>query len=77
KRVEIARKSPLSDQTLKELDLKNNLGVFVIAIRRGKEWIFKPRGSTVIRPGDTLICKCFEESVETFEKIASGEITEF
>lgn len=77
KRVEIARKSPLSDQTLKELDLKNNLGVYVIAIRRGKEWIFKPRGDTIIRSRDTLICKCFEESGETFEKIASGEIAEF
>jgi uncharacterized protein with PhoU and TrkA domain len=77
KRVEIAMKSPLSDQTLRDLDLKNNLGVFVIAIRRGKEWIFKPRGATLLRPGDTLICKCFEESVETFEKVASGEITEF
>jgi len=77
KRVEIAEISPLSDHTLRDLDLKNNLGVFVIAIRRGKEWIFKPRGATLLRPGDTLICKCFEESVELFEKVASGEITEF
>uniref|UniRef100_UPI0026170CF5 potassium channel family protein n=1 Tax=Thermococcus sp. TaxID=35749 RepID=UPI0026170CF5 len=47
--------SDLVGRTLDELDLPANTGTWVIAIRRGKRWIFNPDEDTKIFPNDTLI----------------------
>ena len=54
--VEIGVGSPLADKRLKDVDLRVEVDVLIVAIRReGSEMIFHPSGETVLREGDLLI----------------------
>ncbi|MCD6368155.1 MAG: potassium channel protein, partial [Candidatus Aenigmarchaeota archaeon] len=54
--VKVKKSSLLSNKTLGDVKLRSNTGIDVIAIRRGKRWIFDPQKNTRIKPGDVLIC---------------------
>ncbi|WP_297501736.1 TrkA C-terminal domain-containing protein, partial [Thermococcus sp.] len=58
--------------TLDELDLPANTGTWVIAIRRGKRWIFNPDEDTKIFPNDTLIARGTRTALERLKEIARG-----
>jgi TrkA domain protein len=53
--VSVVPESPLVGRTLAEARLRQEVGVSVIAIRRGDEVIENPGGETVIRAEDTLV----------------------
>jgi uncharacterized protein with PhoU and TrkA domain len=66
--------SILSDKTLGKLKLETNIGVNVIAIRRGKELIINPGGKTVLRQEDVLIGRGSDVGVVELDKLARGEL---
>ena len=73
-RVIVSPESILVGKTLDELDLSTNTGVWVIAIRRGKRWIFDPDEDTKIMPGDIIIGRGTRTALDYLKEIARGII---
>ena len=68
----VGHNSVLIDKTLGELNLASETGMWVIAIKRDKKWIFGPTENTVIKEGDMLIAKGPIESVRHFQNLCRG-----
>ena len=64
----------IQGKTLEELDLASNTGVWIIAIRRGKRWIFAPEGDVKIFAHDVLIGRGTQTSMDYLKEIARGII---
>ena len=56
--------SPADGKSLKELQVETETGMFVLAIQRGPRWVYRPRGTSVLRGGDRLISIGPEEGEE-------------
>ncbi|MDY6931950.1 MAG: TrkA C-terminal domain-containing protein [Halobacteriota archaeon] len=54
-RVNVERDSELIGNTLGNLKLETETGMFVLAIRRSDKWIYHPGAKTIVREGDSLI----------------------
>ena len=72
----VSERSILVGKSLGELALGSHTGMYIIAIKRGSQYIYGPSKETVILAGDSLIAKGPEESADFFMDIASGEETE-
>ncbi|ASI99305.1 TrkA C-terminal domain-containing protein [Thermococcus celer] len=74
--IRVKAKSWLANKTLRELEL-NREGVIVLGIYRkidGKEvYIGAPRGDTLIKPGDVLVCYGPEEDLLRLSKRLKGK----
>ena len=75
-KTKISKNSVMAEKTLGSMKFRSNTGIDVIAIKRGKRWIFDPKKNTKIHLGDTLITVGSVESCERMVKIASGKQTE-
>ncbi|WP_457750946.1 potassium channel family protein [Thermococcus sp.] len=73
-KIVVSPDSVLVGKTLEELDLSTNTGVWVLAIRRGKRWIFDPDEDTKIMPGDILIGRGTRTALDYLKEIARGNI---
>ena len=71
-RFVVKRDSILSGKSLRELRLASRIGVDIIAIRRGKDWIIDPKGGDKILEGDILIARGAPSGIEELEKLAEG-----
>jgi uncharacterized protein with PhoU and TrkA domain len=56
--------SPAEGRSLKDLRVETETGMFVLAIQRGARWIYRPRGTFVLRESDRLISVGPEEGEE-------------
>jgi uncharacterized protein with PhoU and TrkA domain len=56
-RVRVREESDLAHRSLADVELPVNLGMRVVAIRRGKEWIIDPDGDETLLPDDVLIVR--------------------
>jgi uncharacterized protein with PhoU and TrkA domain len=72
-KTQVKAGSSLANCTLGKLRLASETGMWVIAIRRGKEWIFGPDENTNIRVGDILITRGPLESEKSLLKLARGK----
>ena len=75
-KTKISKKSVMVNKTLGGMKFRSNTGIDVIAIKRGRRWIFDPKKNTKIHPEDTLITVGSVESCEIMVKLASGKQTE-
>jgi len=73
-RVIIQAESILAGKALSELKLETNIGVSVIAIRRGKELVLNPNERLL--KGDTAIARGSDVGVVELDKLAKGELKE-
>jgi voltage-gated potassium channel len=72
--VEIGPSSPMAGRSLQDLQLRRDLGVIVLAIRRADgEMQFNPPASAVIDSGDTLIVMGGFDSVRKLERVVEGK----
>lgn len=71
-RAEVKLNSILVGRKLGELRLAAEIGVDVIAIRRGKEWIINPKEDAIIEKGDVLIARGAPMGIEELKKLAEG-----
>jgi len=55
--------SPADGRSLKDLQLETETGMFVLAVQRGRRWIYRPRPVLVLQAGDRLIAIGPEEGV--------------
>jgi uncharacterized protein with PhoU and TrkA domain len=54
-RVPVAPGAPLDGQTLAEANLELETGFYLLAVRRGGRYIYRPRGRVRLEAGDALI----------------------
>ncbi len=70
----VSPESVLVGKTLEELDIPTNTGVWVIAVRRGKRWIFDPDEDTKLMPGDIIIGRGTRTALDYLKELARGVI---
>jgi uncharacterized protein with PhoU and TrkA domain len=71
-RFRVKSGSILANKRLRELRLASRIGVDVIAIRRGKDWIIDPKGDAKILEGDVLIARGAPSGIEELKGLAAG-----
>jgi uncharacterized protein with PhoU and TrkA domain len=71
-RVTVSETSTLVGKTIREAQLQEETGMWLLAIRRGNWW-FRPRPDTLIKAGDVLIASGYAEGEADLETLASGE----
>jgi voltage-gated potassium channel len=70
---EVMEASPLANLKLKETNIRSELDIVVVAIRRPRgEMVFNPSGNTQVRPGDLLIGIGRAESLIELGAMAKG-----
>ncbi|MFX1301626.1 MAG: potassium channel family protein, partial [Promethearchaeota archaeon] len=52
--VQVSKKSPLAGKTLREAQVQEETGMWVLCIKRGDKWV-RPKPDAVIEAGDHLI----------------------
>jgi uncharacterized protein with PhoU and TrkA domain len=70
-RVRVSKTSPLVGKNLREAQIQEETGMWVLVVRRGKKWL-RPRSDTVIKAGDILIASGYAEGEEDFKELASA-----
>ena len=68
--------SILVNRKLRELKLASRIGVDIIAIRRGKDWIIDPKGNDKILKDDVLIARGAPSGIEELKGLAQGRVKE-
>jgi uncharacterized protein with PhoU and TrkA domain len=68
--AEVQKGSTMANCTLGGIRLASETGMWVIAVRREKEWIFGPDENTEILPGDILIARGPNEGEKSFRRMA-------
>jgi len=71
-RVVVTPESKMSNRTLGDMKLSSTCGMFVIAIKRGKQYIYGPGRTTMILEGDVLIANGSEDGVAMLKGFADG-----
>ena len=72
----VSDRSILANKTLEDVNLASDTGMWVIAIKRTKKWIFGPTENTQILPADILIAKGPIKGVTHFKNLCEGTETE-
>jgi uncharacterized protein with PhoU and TrkA domain len=67
--VQVSPKSPLVGKTLRQAQVHEETGMWVLAIRRGKTWI-RPTPKTSIQENDILIASGYSEGEEDLNRLA-------
>jgi uncharacterized protein with PhoU and TrkA domain len=71
-RVRVRGDSALSQRTLAEVELPVEVGMRIVAIRRGDEWIFDPDGDEMLLDGDVLILRGPAEGIGELRGLAGA-----
>lgn len=71
-RVTVSETSTLVGKTIRDAQIQEETGMWVLVIRRGNWWL-RPRPGTVIHAGDVLIAAGYAEGEEDFESLAAGK----
>jgi len=71
-RAEVSPNSKLVGKTIREAQIDEETGMWILAIRRGNTWI-RPKANTKIEAGDILIVSGYAEGEEDFLKLVSGQ----
>lgn len=71
-RVRVREGAPSVGRSLKDLRLPGEIGVWLIAIRRGDHWEFDPQADSVLSEGDVLLFQGPEEAVNLIRDIAGA-----
>jgi uncharacterized protein with PhoU and TrkA domain len=71
-RVRVREGAPCVGRSLGELLLPSETGMWLLAIRRGTEWVFDPQADTVLNEGDVLLYQGPEEGVNLIRDIAGA-----
>jgi uncharacterized protein with PhoU and TrkA domain len=75
-RVRINDNSILAGKTIDDLDLAAEVGVDIIAIRRGEIWHINP-DKEILLPEDVLVARGTADGLESLTKAAKGEVDHF
>jgi uncharacterized protein with PhoU and TrkA domain len=68
----VERGSRAEGHSLKQLQLETETGMFVLAVQRGRRWVYRPRPRFELEAGDRVISIGPEEGVAELEALARG-----
>jgi len=71
-RVRVRAGSALADRKLEEVELPMEVGMRVVALRRGREWLFDPGGEDLMLPDDVLILRGAREGIAEIRELAGA-----
>src|SRR5436189_2351337 len=71
-RVRVRDGAPCVGRSLRELLLPSETGMWLLAIRRGSEWIFDPQADTVLSEGDVLLVQGPEDGANLIRAVAGA-----
>ena len=71
-RVRVRDGSALANRKLEEVELPMEVAMRVVAIRRGREWIFDPGGEDLLLPDDVLILRGAREGIAEIRELAGA-----
>ncbi|MFC4550732.1 MULTISPECIES: potassium channel family protein [Halorussus] len=71
RRLKLREGSPVDGATLGGAALRDEYGVAVLAVRRGRTWTFAPAGSTALAAGDELYAVGARSALDRFEEVAA------
>jgi uncharacterized protein with PhoU and TrkA domain len=71
-RVKVREDAPSVGRSLGELALAVETGMWVIAMRRGPEWVFDPGADDVVSAGDVLVFQGPEEGINLIRRFAGA-----
>jgi len=71
-RVQVSKMSSLIGKTLREAQVHEETGMWVLVVRRGGRWV-RPSPDLRIHAGDVLIASGYAEGEEDLKKLASPE----
>ncbi len=70
----LSKSSVLGNKTLGESRLMTETGMWVIAIKRGRTWIYGPDENTRLKPGDELFARGPREGEKEFLELTQGQV---
>ena len=73
KRLVLADSSDMVGRQIGDLGVESETGMRIIAIKRGKRWIYDPEEETKLKAGDTLIVRGTDDGCEILRSFANGE----
>ena len=71
-RVRVRDEAPCIGRSLRELLLPSETGMWLMAIRRGDEWVFDPDADTVLSAGDVLLYHGPEDGVNLLREVVGA-----
>jgi uncharacterized protein with PhoU and TrkA domain len=71
-RVRVREGSVLAHRSLADVELPTKVGMRVVAIRRGKEWIIDPDGDEMMMPADVLILRGAAAGIAELRELAGA-----
>jgi len=71
-RIQVSKESSLIGKTLREAQVHEETGMWVLVVRRGGKWV-RPSPGLKIDAGDVLIASGYAEGEEDLKKLASPE----
>src|SRR6266542_5534626 len=71
-RVKVREGAEAVGRTLRELMLPSEIGVWLLAVRRGEDWEFDPGPDTVLSQGDVLVFQGPEEAINLLREIVGA-----
>ncbi len=70
--VQVSKKSSLVGKTLREAQVQEETGMWVLCIKRGDKWV-RPKPDAVIEAGDHLIASGYAEGAEDLKRLTNAE----
>jgi uncharacterized protein with PhoU and TrkA domain len=70
--VKVREDAPAVGNSLRDLSLPTETGMWLLAIRRGREWEFDPGPDSVVSDGDVLVYQGPEEGVNLIRELAGA-----
>ena len=70
----LSDRSDLVNRSMNELSVESETGMRIIALKRGKRWIYDPEGDTTLKTSDILIVRGTEDGYELLKKYVMGEM---
>jgi uncharacterized protein with PhoU and TrkA domain len=70
-RVVVPDESPIIGKNLKDAQLPEETGWWILVIKRGDKWV-RPKASTVVEHGDVLIASGYSDGEEDFKQVVTG-----
>src|SRR5205807_5669749 len=64
--------SHAAGRSLKELQLETETGMFVLAVQRGRRWVYRPRPRFTLEPGDRVISIGPEDGAEALGLVCAA-----
>jgi uncharacterized protein with PhoU and TrkA domain len=73
KSLTLAEKSDMVNRTIGEMGVESETGMRIIALKRGKRWIYDPEPNNRLKAGDLLIVRGTDNGFEVLRSFASGD----